>query len=164
MLGPITATVTLTTPAPAQAAWAAFATAERWPEVLPDIAEARIEPNGALAPGATIKTVAQPGRNIIDMSYQVLAVDPQRRLILQSSAVGFRAHTTYDFDSMDDTDTRGGTQVTVTAAITPESVLGRISSVLWRSLFIKQVERSVQRRTAALLELAERIQATADQI
>ena len=155
MFGPIIATVTFTTPAPMASAWAAFATVARWPEVLPDLAAARIEPGGALEPGAIIRTIAKPDRNIIDMSYYVIAAEPQRRLVLQSRAQGFRADTTYEFAPADNSDAVHGTRVTVRAAVTPERIRGRIVSVLWRPKFVEQVARSVGRRTAALLQLAE---------
>ena len=161
MFTPITATVALTTPASVDAAWAAFATVVRWPEVLPDLAAARIEPDGALAAGAIIKTIAQPDRNVIDMSYHVLAAEPPHRLVLQSRAEGYSARTTYEFAAVDPAE-GAGTRVLATAAVTPERFKGRFASIFWRKLFIQQLERSVRRRATALLELAERIGAESD--
>jgi hypothetical protein len=153
MFSPVTATVALSTPAPVHATWAAFETATRLPEVLPDIAAAAVDPDGRLVPGATIRTVARPDRNVIDMRYDVLAAEPPRRLVLQSSAEGFRAQTTYDFEA----DTDGGTHVTVTAAVVAERIKGRLVALFWRSLVTQQLERSLRRRTEALLELAEKL-------
>ena len=111
MFGPITATLTFTTSAPLSATWQAFATPERWPEVLPDLATIRVEPDGVLAPGAVIKTIAKPDRNIIDMSYQVVGVEPERWLAIQSRAEGYRADTRYEFVPVNEADHALGTQL-----------------------------------------------------
>jgi uncharacterized protein YndB with AHSA1/START domain len=129
MLTPIVATVTLTTAAPRAAVWQALEAAPRWPQVLTDLAEAAIAPAGRLEAGAVVTTKALPGRNVIDMSYRVLAVEPLRRLVMASSARGFRAETEYVLDD----DEEAGTQVTITARVMPERVLGRLGVALWRN-------------------------------
>jgi hypothetical protein len=138
-------------PAPSDEVWAAFTDVPRWPEVLPDLASARIDPDGVLAPGAVIQTVALPDRNVIDMSYRVLEAEPVRRLQLESSAGGFSARTVYEFR---DAETGTGTQVTVTAFVTPETLSERIKSTLWPGKFNEHIERSIRRRTTTLLTLA----------
>jgi len=157
MLGPITAKLTFTTSAPLSATWQAFATPERWPEVLPDLAAVRVEPDGTLTPGAVIKTIAKPDRNIIDISYQVIAAEPERWLAIQSSAEGYRADTRYEFVPVNEAEHALGTRVTASATITAERIRGRFISVVWRSKLVEQVERAVRRRTTALIELAEKI-------
>jgi len=148
---PLTATVTLVHPAPSDEVWAAFADVPRWPEVLPDLASARIDPDGVLAPGATIQTVALPDRNVIDMSYGVVDAEPLRRLELESSAEGFSARTIYEFRSAE---TGTGTEVTVTAFVTPEKLTEKIRSALWPGKYNEHIERSIRRRTTTLLTLA----------
>lgn len=156
MFRPISVSLNFTTAATPGAAWTAFTGVARWPEVLPDISEARIEPGGMLTPGASIRTIAKPDRNIIDMSYRVIAVERERLLSIQSSAEGFRADTTYMFAPLDDADLARGTQLAVTATVTPERLRGRVVSILWRRNLAEQVERAVRRRTGALIELIDR--------
>jgi hypothetical protein len=155
MLGSITVKLVFTAPAPPAAAWASFTAVTRWPEVLPDIAAARIEPEGELTRGAVIKTIAKPERNIIDMSYRIIAAEPQQLLTLQSRAEGYRADTTYAFEPLDRTNPELGTRLTVSATVTPERLRGRIVAILWRSKVAENIERAVTRRTTALLALVE---------
>jgi hypothetical protein len=150
-LGPIVATVTLSTAAPRAAVWQALEAAPRWPQVLTDLAEAAIAPAGRLEAGAVISTKALPGLNVIDMQYRVLAAEPLRRLVLTSSARGFRAETEYVLDDDDEP----GTQVTITARVMPERVLGRLAVVLWRKQHAGHVAASLRRRGQAMLTLAE---------
>lgn len=149
-LGPIVATVTLTTTALRAAVWQALEAAPRWPQVLTDLAEAAIAPAGRLEAGAVISTKALPGGNVIDMQYRVLAAEPLRRLVLTSRARGFGAETEYLLD-----DDEGGTQVTITARVMPERVLGRLAVVLWRKQHAGHVAASLRRRGQAMLTLAE---------
>ena len=68
MLGRITVTRTFATAASPSAVWAALEAAPRWPEVLTDLIEARIEPDGVLAAGAVIRTRARPGTKAVDLN------------------------------------------------------------------------------------------------
>ena len=156
MFRPLSASATLTSPAPPDEVWAAFTDATRWPEVLTDLASARIEPDGILAPGATIQTIALPDRNVIDMSYRVVDAEPAQRLVLESSADGFSARTIYEFRAAE---SGLGTDVTVTALVKPERFAGKITSTLWPQKYNEHIERSIRRRTTALLELASKSQA-----
>jgi len=151
MFRPLSATATLISPAPPDKVWAALTDATRWPEVLTDLASARIDPDGALAPGATIRTVALPDRNVIDMSYRVIDAEPSQRLVLESSADGFSARTVYEFRAAE---SGIGTEVTVTAVVRPDRFAGKITSTLWPHKYNEHIERSIRRRTTALLELA----------
>ena len=83
MLGRITVTHTFTTTATPTAVWAALEAAPRWPEVLTDLVSARIEPDGVLAEGAIIRTVAKPGTRAVDMTYRVTAADPRLHLAIE---------------------------------------------------------------------------------
>jgi len=151
MFRPLSATVTFLHPASPDEVWAVFSYAPRWPEVLPDLKSARIAPDGTLAPGATIETVALPDRNVIDMSYRVIEAVPARRLVLESRADGFSARTVYEFKPAD---TGAGTTLIVTAHVTPERLGGKITSQLWPNKYNEHIERSIRRRTTALLDLA----------
>jgi uncharacterized protein YndB with AHSA1/START domain len=153
MFRPLSATVTLTSPAPPDNVWAAFTDAARWPEVLTDLASARIDPDGVLAAGAVIQTLALPDRSVIDMSYRVIDAHRPHRLVLESSADGFSARTIYEFKAAAPD---MGTEVTVTAVVTPERLGGKITSTLWPHKYNEHIERSIRRRTTALLELANK--------
>jgi hypothetical protein len=144
-LAPIRVTVALTTSAPRAAVWQALEHVPRWPQVLTELSEAVTAPAGSLAPGTIITTRAQPGRNVIDMNYRVLAAEPLRRLVLASRAQGFRAQTAYVLEDAD-----SGTQVT----------LGRLSAALWRDQHERHVAASLRRRGQAMLTLAEKLEAS----
>lgn len=150
MFRPLSASATLTSPASPDEVWSALTDATRWPEVLPDLASARIDPDGVLAPGATIQTVALPDRNVIDMSYRVIEAEPPQRLTLESSADGFTARTSYELKAAEP---GMGTEVTVTAVVRPERFAGKITSTLWPHKYNEHIDRSIRRRTTALLEL-----------
>jgi Activator of Hsp90 ATPase homolog 1-like protein len=153
---PIRVTVALTTSAPRAAVWQALEHVPRWPQVLTELSEAVTAPAGSLAPGTIITTRGQPGRNVIDMNYRVLAAEPLRRLVLASRAQGFRAQTEYVLEDAD-----GGTQVNLSAEVTAERVLGRLSAALWRDQHARHVAASLRRRAQAMLTLAEKL-ATSD--
>jgi hypothetical protein len=159
MFGPLSAKLTFIAAAPVSSTWAAFTQVRRWPQVLPDIAKARIEPKGPLAVGAVIRTIARPDRNIIDMTYQVTAAEPERLLAIQSEAEGYRAETQYEFSATHDTENNPATEVTATTTIFASQWRGRIVSMLWRRKIMEQVERAMRRRTGSLIELAEKIAA-----
>src|SRR5262245_5363604 len=132
MFRPLTATATFNHPASSDEVWAAFTDVPRWPEVLTDLQSVGVEPDGELAPGVTIKTIARPDRNVINMTYSVVEAEPARRLVLASAADGFSAHTIYEFTGANE---NGGTTVVVTAHVTPRSLVNRITSQLWPHKF-----------------------------
>jgi hypothetical protein len=159
MFGPLTATLSFTAAAPLSSTWAAFATVARWPEVLPDLASAHVEPDNVLVPGAAIRTLAKPDRNIIDMIFWVAAVEPERLLAIWSEAQGYRAETRYEFIPSTGAERDAATEVIASTKITPGKFRGRLISVLWRKKVLEQIERALRRRTGALIELAEKIAA-----
>lgn len=153
MFAPIVATVTLTTEADRAAVWRALESAERWPEVLPDISAAHIEPDGRLREGSTIRTQPKPDTTMVEMAYHVLAADPRRRLVLASTAAGFDAHTEYVLAD----DPEGGTSVTLKATVMAEGIVMRVSTAVRRGTYATHVATSLRRRMGALLMLAETI-------
>ena len=148
----LAATITLSTPATRAAVWRALETVRRWPQVLPDLFDATIAPVGRLEAGGVITTRAKPGGDVIDMSYQVLAVEPLRRLVLAGSARGFRVQTEYLLE-----DDGEGSEVTLPAQVAPERMLGRMSMMLWRSRHETQIAAALRRRGQAMLTLAKRM-------
>lgn len=153
MLGRITVTHTFTTTASPTAVWSALEAAPRWPEVLTDLVSARIEPDGVLAEGAIIRTVAKPGTRAVDMTYRVTAADPRLHLAIESQADAFRARTGYAIASF-----VSGARVTVTSEVEPVWWLHRITTELARRSYTKQLEAVMEARMRPMLTLAERIQ------
>jgi Polyketide cyclase / dehydrase and lipid transport len=154
MLGRITVTRMFSTSATPSAVWAALEATPRWPEVLPDLVSARIEPDGVLANGATIHTVAKPGTRAIDMSYSVVAAEPRLRLVIESAVPGqFRARSEYLIDTF-----ASGTRIVVTSHVEPVRWLHRIVTALMPGTYAKQLEAALELRLRPMLTLAERIQ------
>jgi len=150
--GLIQVSVTLTTAASPAAVWSAYEQAPRWPEVLTDLVEARIEPDGKLVAGAVIRSRAQPNTGAADMRYDVIDAVPAQTLVLASHWKGLRGRTHYTFEAIGD-----GARVTVSSEMTAESLIGRIIMAFWRSHYATQLVSSLQTRTQALLNLAERM-------
>jgi hypothetical protein len=151
VLGPIIATVNLTTEADSHAVWRALETAARWPEVLSDLASARVEPTGPLTASSTIRTQPRSGSNMIEMVYRVVAAEAPQRLVLTSSAAGFFAETEYAIAS----DGEGGASVTVTARVVAERPMMRLMTTIWRSRYREHIATSLRRRMGSWLMLAE---------
>jgi hypothetical protein len=154
MVGRITVSKTFSTSASPSAVWAALEAAPRWPEVLHDLVSARIEPDGVLAEGATIRTVARPGTRAIDMSYRVVEADPRLSLTIESDVAGdFRTHSEYLIDPF-----ATGSRIILTSQVEPVRWLHKITTALaWRS-YEKQLQAILEARMLPMLTLAERIQ------
>ncbi len=154
MFGRITVTRVFSTSATPSAVWDALEAAPRWPEVLTDLVSARIEPDGMLAEGATIHTVAKPGTRAIDMRYRVIVAEPRLRLVIESTIPGqFRAQTEYMIDRF-----ATGTRIAVTSQIEPLRWLIKIAAALMPGSYAKQLEAALELRVRPMLALAERIQ------
>ena len=153
MLGRISISRMFPTSASPSAVWAALEAAPRWPEVLTDLVSARIEPNGVLAPGAVIRTVAKPGTRAVDMSYRVVAADPRLHLAIESGGDDFNARTDYAIDAF-----AAGARVTVTSVVEPVRWLHKITTSLARRAYTRQFEAMMDARMLPMLALAERIQ------
>jgi hypothetical protein len=154
MLGSLTATRTFATSASPSAVWAALEAAPRWPEVLTDLVAARIEPDGVLAEGAVIRTVAKPGTRAVDMTYRVVAADPRLSLIIESDIPRrFHARTEYLIDPF-----AAGARVTLTSWVVPIRWFHRIGVELARRSYVRQLEAALELRTRPMLDLAERLQ------
>ena len=145
-------TLTFSTSAPPQAVWAALEAAPRWPEVLDDLTEARIEPNGKLAVGAVMRSFAKPGTDAADMAYRVVAARRPRHLAIEAEVGHFRSRADYAIEASD-----GGATVTLAAAIEPTRPLDKIIVFLARRRYLGQFKAGLQKRMRAMLTLAERI-------
>jgi hypothetical protein len=153
LLPPISATATLTSDAPREYVWRAFESAPRWPEVLKDLAEAQVEPNGRLEQGSIMRSRAVPGTMAVDMEYRVLEAERPHRLVTESKAAGFSAHTEYRFAE----GAHGGTQVTIIGQVRADKASMRLYIAIQRRRHIELVEGSLHRRMRSMLDLAEKI-------
>src|SRR5437879_5097410 len=64
------------TKAAPQAVWDAFAAVERWPEVLPGVGNARIEPPGVFETGALVRFLIGPQSAPVTQFYRVAEAEP----------------------------------------------------------------------------------------
>ena len=153
MLGRIIISLDFPTSAPRSAVWAALEAAPLWPDVQPDLAEARIDPDGVLAPGATIRTRAKPGTRAVDMTYRVLEAEKPRRLAIETAvALHFRARTEYLIEADGE-----GARVILTSRIDPVHWLHKITTALERRWYTEQMTNNLKARIRPLLMLAERM-------
>jgi hypothetical protein len=152
MLSRIEVVRTFATSAPPEAVWAALEAAPRWPEVLSDLIEARIDPGGVLAPGAVMRVRARPGSGSADMSYRVTAAEPPHRLAIKSEGEHFTAQSEYRIER-----SGPGSRVTMTARAQPLLWLHKITTALSRRYYTNFFGNAVESRTRAMLTLAERI-------
>ena len=145
-------TLTFSTSAPPAAVWAALEAAPRWPEVLDELTEARIEPDGKLAVGAVMRSFAKPGSDAADMAYRVVAAKRPRHLAIEAMVGNFRSRAEYAIEESD-----GGATVTLAAAIEPTRPLDKVIVLLAQKRYLGQFKAGLQKRMRALLTLAERI-------
>lgn len=148
----ISVTFTYATPAPPAAVWAALEAAPRWPQVLDDLAEARIEPNGKLTVGSVMRSIAKPGTKAADMAYRVTDAKRPRRLAIEAEVGNYRSQAKYAIEPDGD-----GASVTLTAAIEPVRGLDILIFRLARRRYAGQFKAGVDKRMRAMLTLAERI-------
>ena len=98
------------------------------------------------------ETVALPDRNVIDMSYRVIEAEPARRLVLESQADGFSARTVYEFKPADVR--QRAQQLQSRRTLRRSGWPGKSRRRLWPNKYNEHIERSIRRRTTALLDLA----------
>jgi hypothetical protein len=152
MLGRFTIAQVFPTMAPPAAVWAAIEDAPRWPQALSDLAKASIEPDGVLAPGAVIRTVATPGTAAIDMTYDVVKAERPHHLIIETQASGaFRARTEYIIEP-----DGSGARVSVTTVAEPLHWLHKLTVALRRRWYAEYFATAMSARMQAMLALAEK--------
>ena len=154
MLGRVTVNLVFPTSAPPEAVWAALESPQRWPEVQYDLIDARIEPDGVLRQGATIRTWARPGTAAVDMSYQVAEAQKPSRLAIEMGGGGlhFRGRTEYAIEA-----DGAGARVTITSDVEPVLWLHKITTALARGWYTALMTANVRARIQPALALAERI-------
>jgi hypothetical protein len=138
------------TKAAPQAVWDAFAAVDRWPQVLPGVGNARIEPPGVFEAGALIRFLIGPQSAPVTQFYRVTEAEPPRRLVLESDTESWRGRTEYVIGP-DGT----GTHLTVRSTMEVLSPLLRLQMFVVGRTMTKQREDALRERTLALLTLAE---------
>jgi carbon monoxide dehydrogenase subunit G len=147
---PITAT--FHADAAPQAVWDALTGLSRWPEVLPGVGAAQIEPPGVLEAGAMIRALIGPEGAPVTQFYRVTVVEPPRRLTLECDTESWRGRTEYTIQA-DGT----GTKLTVHSTMEVTGGLLRLQMFVVGRTLNKQREDALRERTRLLLTLAERL-------
>lgn len=135
-----------------QAVWDAITGVARWPQVLPGVGEARIEPPGRLEAGATIRARTGPRAEPVDLFYRVTVAEPPHHLTLESDTAAWRGRTEYTLRS-----DGSGTQVTVHSTMEVTGALLRLQMLVVGKTMTQQREDALRERTRLLLTLAERL-------
>lgn len=147
---PITATFHAdTTP---QAVWDALTGVERWPEVLPGVGAAQIEPPGVLEAGAVIRFLTGPQDTPVTQFYRVAEAEAPRRLTLESDSESWRGRTEYTLAP-----DGSGTKLTVHSTLEVTGGLLRLQMFVVGRTMTQQREQALRERTRLLLTLAERL-------
>jgi uncharacterized protein YndB with AHSA1/START domain len=152
MAFPLTVTQTVSTTASADAVWRAFERVDLWPQVLPTVAEATLEPPGPLAAGSRIRTRATPSSGAADIDYAVVSAEPPHRLVLAIDDPEYRSRFTYRIAAE-----AGATDVAVTATLEPIGLAQTVRFLLWRTRLTPMLGATARERTQALVDLAERL-------
>ena len=155
MAFPLKNTLTLSTTASPAAVWRAFSRVDLWPQVLPAVITARLEPDGALAAGSRIVTRATPGSHTADLAYRIVAAEPPRRLVLEIEEDDYRATTEYVIAATPDA--AGMTDVTVTSRLEARGLAQTARFLLWQQRLVPMLSATARQRGEAFLGLAERI-------
>jgi hypothetical protein len=144
------------TKAAPQAVWDAFAAVERWPQVLPGVGNAQIEPPGVFEAGALIRFLIGPQSAPVTQFYRVTEAEPPRRLVLESDTESWRGRTEYTIEP-DGTSDSGGTHLIVRSTMEVLSPLLRLQMFVVGRTMTAQREDALRERTLALLTLAEKL-------
>ena len=140
------------TAAPPRAVWAAFQAVERWPEVIPDLVGAAIEPPGPLAAGSVIHASAGPVGAAVDIEYRVTLAEEPHRLTLESDTLDWNGRTEYTIEPEG-----AGTRLIVHSTLEVIGTLLRIQMFVVGRRMTAQREAALRVRTQALLSLAEKM-------
>ena len=146
---------TLSTTASPAAVWRAFTRVDLWPQVLPSVITARLEPAEAFAGGSRILTRATPGSGAADLEYRIVAAEAPRRLVLEIEDTDYRATTEYVI--ADAPDAAGMTDVAVTSRLEAHGLSQIWRFLVWRERLTPILSASARQRGQAFLDLAERI-------
>ena len=138
--------------APPEAVWAAFEAVERWPEVLEQVGDTRIEPPGPLVTGAVIRSRSGPPEAPVEIEYRVALAEPPRRLTLETDTLDWNGRTDYTIEPDD-----SGSRVTVVSTMEVIGTLLRVQMFVVGRTLNAQRDAALRARTQALLTLAERL-------
>ena len=152
MAFPLTVTQTVSTSASPAAVWRAFERVELWPQVLPAVAAAKLEPPGSLAAGSRILTRATPSSGGADIEYKVVAAEPPDRLVLTIDDPDYRSRFEYRIATE-----AGTTDVVVTATLEAVGLAQTVRFLLWQMRIMPMLGATARERTQALVDLAERL-------
>lgn len=155
MAFPLVHKQTLSTAASPAAVWRAFTRVKLWPQVLPSVISARLDPAGAFAAGSRVLTRATPGSSAADLEYRIVAAEAPRRLVLEIDDDDYRATTEYVI--ADAPDAAGMTDVVVTATLEAHGLSQIVRFLVWRQRLTPFLSASARQRGQAFLDLAERI-------
>jgi len=155
MAFPLVNKQTLSTTASPAAVWRAFTRVDLWPQALPTVISAKLEPAGAFAADSHILTRATPGSAAADLDYRIVAAEPPRRLVLEIEEADYRATTEYVIAGAPDA--AGMTDVTVTATLEAHGLSQIVRFLLWHQRLTPFLSASARQRGQAFLDLAERI-------
>lgn len=133
-----------------QAVWAAFTEVERWPQVLPGVGNAQIEPPGVFEAGALIRFLTGPQSAPVTQFYRVTECEPPHRLVLESDTKSWRGRTEYTIGP-----DGAGTHLIVRSTMEVLSPLLRLQMFVVGRTLNKQREDALRERTRLLLTLAE---------
>ena len=152
MAFPLTVTQTVSTSASPAAVWRAFERVDLWPQVLPAVAAANLEPPGPLAAGSRILTRATPSSGTADIEYTVVAAEPCHRLVLAIDDPEYRSRFEYRIAAE-----AGTTDVVVTATLEAVGLAQTVRFLLWQTRIMPMLGATARERTQALVDLAERL-------
>lgn len=152
MAFPLSVTQTISTSASPAAVWRAFERVDLWPQVLPKVAAANLEPPGPLAPGSRIRTRATPSSGTADIDYAVVAVEAPDRLVLTIDDPDYRSRFEYRIAAES-----GATDVVVTATLEAVGLAQTVRFLVWRTRLIPILAATARERTQALVDLAGRL-------
>ena len=155
MAFPLVDKQTLSTTASPAAVWRAFTRVDLWPQVLPSVISAKLEPDGAFAAGSRVLTRAAPGSRAYDLEYRILAAEAPHRLVLEIDHRDYRATTEYVVAAAPDAS--GLTDLAVTTTLEAHGFSQIVRFLLWRQRLTPILSASARQRAQAFLDLAERI-------
>jgi hypothetical protein len=155
MAFPLVNKQTLSTTAAPAAVWHAFTRVDLWPQVLPSVITAKLDPAGVFATGSRVLTRATPGSSAADLEYRIAAAEGPRRLVLEIEDTDYRATTEYVI--ADAPDAAGMTDVAVTSRLEAHGLSQILRFLLWRERLTPILSASARQRGQAFLALAERI-------
>jgi len=155
MAFPLVDKQTLSTTASPAAVWRALTDVDKWPQVLPSVLAAKLEPEGVFAAGSRIVTRPVPAAGAYDLEYRIVAAEAPRRLVLEIDNRDYRATTEYVVAAAPDA--AGMTDLAVTTRLEAQGFSQIVRFLLWRQRLMPFLSASARQRAQAFLDLAARL-------